>query len=77
MDININFEIGYTQQVFDSLGEPHPVKLSYSASVPFPQVGDHVETEFDSGVQSLEVIERKFAFAANSQRISLILDLPS
>jgi len=77
MNINININIGYTRQVFDALGEPETITLSYSTGVPFPQVGDYVETKFDAGVHPLKVIERKFAFASNSQRIHLLLDLPS
>ena len=77
MNIQINIEIGYTQKVFDALGKPQTVKLSYSTGVPFPQVGDHVETEFDSGAHSLKVVERTFSLAPNSQRINLILDFPS
>lgn len=77
MTININIEIGYTERVIKTIGAPQSIQLSYSANVPFPQVGDYVETQTDSGAHPLKVIERMFSFAATSQRIRLLLDLPS
>ncbi|MDE1139931.1 MAG: hypothetical protein PW999_09810 [Paraburkholderia tropica] len=76
MQININISIAYTQRVFDELGEPKKLGLSYASGVPLPETGDFVETDFASGIHALKVIERKFSLSTNEQRIQLILDLP-
>lgn len=76
MNIQIDINIRYTERVASTLGLPQSARFSYATGVPFPETGDYVETEFDSGIRPLKVIERVFAFAENAQRIQLLLDLP-
>lgn len=76
MNITINIDIGYTQRTLETIGAVQDVKLTYAAGIPFPEVGDHIETRSTSGTHALKVIERVFSLETNAMQIRLLLDLP-
>ncbi|MEI7296639.1 hypothetical protein WCQ02_31235 [Paraburkholderia tropica] len=74
--MNINIDIKYTEEAISAVGKQPSHHFSYASGIPFPQIGDHIETTTDEGLKPFKVVERIFTFGQDSLDIRLLLDLP-
>ncbi|MFP6558548.1 hypothetical protein WJ542_09535 [Paraburkholderia sp. B3] len=75
--MNIDIHIRYSERAIAAAGPLPPTRFSYSVGIPFPQPGDFIETETDSGPLAFKVVERVFSYGNRSVDIRVLLDLPS